>query len=175
MLVSEPGSNGPLSIFRVVFPSRCIFQHVDLLRQLWVSASLAINQLLPVWMPADSDKNNKGSNADEDERLKVVLKRIVVMARELELNDARALDQEVQALAQQGEREGISADAIKRMLRDEVESCEYNGAPPDVSKIAFPLMNYLPSPLSGTLDALLIRQPALHQIWASAKAGDTGS
>lgn len=46
------------------------------------------------------------------------------MARELELNDARALEQEVQALTRQGAEDGVSGEEIQRLMKQSVEACE---------------------------------------------------
>lgn len=108
------------TFFDLVFPSRCIYQHVALLQQLWITASLAINQIVPLWSTGTTETTTV-RDPKAEEQLQLLLERSIIMAREMEMNDAKGMQEDVQSLVQQGTKQGLPEQVVKGLTKKEIE------------------------------------------------------
>jgi hypothetical protein len=101
---------------RHLLPSRLAFQQIDLLRQLWITVSLALNQLLPLWSPLVPGRSV------EDPQVIAAIQQAVAMSRELEALALAAADEQLSLV---GDR-SASGNEIDygKILKREMEQCE---------------------------------------------------
>lgn len=110
LIVGPPGSK-LAHIICALSPHRTPFQLVALLRELWVTLSLALNQLMPLWVAPTA------SSVQNDEQINAMVQQALVLGRELEIMAVAACDEQV-ALVSGGNSQVLKSEMEQYLIDD---------------------------------------------------------
>ncbi|GAA5897450.1 hypothetical protein JCM8208_003275 [Rhodotorula glutinis] len=118
----------PSPTFSLVFPSRLPYEHVALLRQLFISVSMAMSQLAPLLSPPSPSPSSSSTEeaalaaalADAD-HLRPLLQRLAALSTTTEREVAALQRLELRPLVPDHPAPGSSASDVEKRTRREVE------------------------------------------------------
>ena len=124
--------HNPTSLLATLFPSRLPYEHVALVRQAFLSASMALSQLGPLLAPPNEEEADADPLARvqrEAARLGPSLQRLAEAVRAAEGEVRGMQEMELRPLAGEGKGKGQVVEVVKGAMERTFEDLQVKGAP----------------------------------------------
>lgn len=110
-IIVGPRTSKLHNVLRILSPHRTPYQQVALLRDFWVTLSLALNQLMPQWVAPTA------SAAQNEEQINAMVQQALILGRELETMAVAACDEQV-ALVAGGDSQVLKSEMEQYLIDD---------------------------------------------------------